>query len=349
MPSEKLQILFKSGPAYEALLREQASPAAPTLAPISEPTPTAVDFAPTESAVGSEFRSELETQLSSATDISNQSFSDFISSDPYFSELKQSSDNLIAGLNEQIASLSSEFETPAVDVDALTRRLDQSFALTSNKILDATMVSAQKSALEMDAYLGSGRSDARSAVRSQMAGGIATQLVAQASRGIAQLYAGHAKSVVDTILAGAQINAQTKAALAGSIASLSDSASRALLGTSQALVGAYTASIDMGLELIKAKTTLLGTIYQAEASRYSADIQRYGYDIQAASSRYGADIQRYGYDIQAQTSAAQLAEQKRQVQSKEWQIIDRRNYRQWVMTPHKVGSKYRSSNPFLLS
>ena len=221
-------------------------------------------------------RSTLESSLTAGfeKDQTPQTLDQFIESSPYMTDMLDNANEMLDGIQATITTITDGANEDAVDTGALVGLLESSFETVKNKALDSMLASSQKASLEMDAYLGSSASDARSAVRRNIASGINTNLVRQTQQGIAQLYGGHVDKVIQTTLAGAQINAQAKRDASGALVGLTQAAANIMLGTNSALVDTYAKTISVNNDIMKIQAGLYSDIIGIETQRYIAGEQQ---------------------------------------------------------------------------
>jgi len=148
-------------------------------------------------------------------------------------------------------------EDSVIDVGALTGQLNDSFEQTKTLMLDSALASTRKASFEMDAMLGSGGGDARSVVRRDIATGVTEQMLSNTQQNIAALYSGHIDKVIETSLAGGQINANVKLGAAKALGDLAGEASRLILGTNSAIASLYSQNLNAAVELMNAHTSRL--------------------------------------------------------------------------------------------
>jgi hypothetical protein len=161
---------------------------------------------------------------------------------------------VITGAMGEVSALAAE---GAVDVGALTGRLEESFDTTKNLIMNSAMASSAKASFELEAFLGSTGSDARSAVRRGMSAQMTNNILNTTQQNIATLYSGHVNNVVETSLRGGEINAQVKIAATRALGDLASQAGQLILGTNSAILSSFSQGMDLAVALINAQTQRL--------------------------------------------------------------------------------------------
>ena len=179
------------------------------------------------------------------------------------SNIQTQTDNIQASIDNAMTQVTDLANEGVVDTEGMVARLDQGFEQTKGMIMSQAMASASKAAYELDAYLGSVGSDSRAAVRRQMAQGITSNIINQTQKNIASLYMGHVDKVIDTTLKGGEINANVKLGAAKTLGDLAGKQADLLLGTSTAMLNAFTSNINYAVDLMNAHTSRM----QAETQR----------------------------------------------------------------------------------
>ncbi len=197
---------------------------------------------------------------------------EYMQTSPFAIKAQEYADKALLDIDGIMGDIRDLANDSAFDTSGLVGLLNETFETTKNKMLDSVLASTQKSSYEMDAYLGSSGSDTRSIVRRNMANSVAGNLVANTQRNIAELFSGHIDKVVETTLSGAKINADVKINAARAMADLAGKGADIILGTNTALLQSYSQSVNVGIELIKAKSALLTNIYGQETDRLNSEI-----------------------------------------------------------------------------
>jgi len=210
-------------------------------------------FGPTqEVSQAGQLKSSLQQSMLDATETGPKSIDEFYNESPYLQGIVDRTDDMLEGIDAAIAGITADAEEGAFDTDALIGQLNDSFEATKNQVLDSALASSQRASLELDAYLGSSTSDARSVVRRNMASSINNNLIRQTQQGISAMYSGHIDKVINTTLAGAQINAAVKRDATAALVNLTQSAAQLMLGTNSAVVDSYVKTLSVSNDLLKA-------------------------------------------------------------------------------------------------
>jgi len=107
----------------------------------------------------------ITTKDFSFGDLADPSSNPFAVDPEILQQVRERSDEVMTTITDAMAQVSGLANEAAVDVDALTGKLNESFETTKNMMMNAAMASASKASFELDSFLGTQGSDARSAVR----------------------------------------------------------------------------------------------------------------------------------------------------------------------------------------
>lgn len=176
-----------------------------------------------------------------------QTQDEYIQNSEFLSGIVNQTQSLVDSIGTTITDLRQQSADAMVDTEGLVGQLTDAFDATKNNILNAASVSSQRISMEMDAYMGSSGSDARSAVRRNMASSVTSGLLAQSSQAVAGLYKDYVSTVIDTTLKGQSLNAGIIAQTAQTIGDLTGQAGSLLLGTSGAVINSYTQAMQTSI------------------------------------------------------------------------------------------------------
>jgi len=146
-------------------------------------------------------------------------------------------------------------------------------------MMDSAMASSAKASFELDSYLGSAGSDARSAVRRGMSAQVTNNILSTTQQNIAALYSGHVSQVVETTLAGSEINSKIKLAAAETLGSLANTAGNLILGTNSAILSSYAQNMDYAVALMNNQTQRMEITSREKIAFEGFDVNREELDL----------------------------------------------------------------------
>jgi hypothetical protein len=191
-------------------------------------------------------------------------------------------DYLRSAYEDQAAVISGAMDTISgyslvggglVDADALTSILQDSFNKTANQIINTATASNRKSLMELDSYLGSTSSDARSSVRFRLANETTNNILGSMYGAIDNAYSNFSKSVVDTALRAAEINSPFIIQQTSQLASLGQSSVDLYNAMATATNNAYMANVNASLGWINANLTAYQSDLQMQATRETLGLE----------------------------------------------------------------------------
>lgn len=192
----------------------------------------------------------------------------------------QMPDELIETIEQGYQRMSGVFdaalqEINAIDVDAVSPEeirgiMDSSFQQAQAGIINGAMAEARKVNLELDAYMGSGSSDARTAARMRMSGEVTRSLMSGAYEAVSKVLMGHSTDLVTAMIKGTVASTSKASALANLIAG----GASMFKGMADAYTQTYTSRMSALMNYAQLSIDLHKAELDAALSRESMEIER---------------------------------------------------------------------------